>query len=70
MAGNKVGGEKAAITNKKRYGESFYKGIGALGGVKSREGAFSRDRELARTAGRKGGLASRRTRQDKQKHLD
>lgn len=60
MAGTKEGGRKAAITNKQRYGEGFYKGIGAAGGRKSTGGAFKYDRELASRAGRKGGMASRR----------
>lgn len=60
MAGTKEGGRKAAITNKQRYGEGFYVGIGAAGGRKSTGGAFAKNRELAREAGRKGGMASRR----------
>lgn len=45
---------------KERYGEDFYSRIGKLGGLASRGGGFSGDPELAREAGRKGGLAARR----------
>lgn len=60
MSGTREGGLKAAKTNKKRYGDGFYTRIGALGGKKSKGGAFSADPELARVAGRIGGLVSRR----------
>lgn len=61
MAGTQLGGLKAAITNKMRYGKNFYWTIGALGGRKSRGGGFAQNPDLAREAGRKGGMASRRT---------
>lgn len=61
MAGSKAGGMKAAATNKKRYGSEFYMSIGAKGGQKSRGGGFAKNPNLAREAGRLGGLASRRT---------
>ena len=32
MAGTKIGGMKAAATNKKRYGKGFYAKIGRIGG--------------------------------------
>lgn len=60
MAGTKKGGEKAASTNKDRYGSDFYAKIGAKGGKKGRTGGFYANRELARTAGAKGGRISRR----------
>lgn len=60
MAGTEPGGEKAAATNKKRYGSDFYVRIGAIGGKKSRGGGFAKNPELAREAGRKGGMASRK----------
>ena len=60
MAGTKLGGQRAAATNKAKYGASFYADIGALGGKKSSTGGFYANRELAREAGRKGGLKSRR----------
>lgn len=62
MAGTQKGGRKAAATNKMRYGKDFFKEIGKLGGEKSQGGGFAKDSDLAREAGRKGGLASRRTR--------
>ena len=60
MAGTKQGGKKAAATNSQRYGEYFYSKIGAKGGKASTTGGFFANRELARTAGAKGGAASRR----------
>jgi general stress protein YciG len=60
MPGTREGGLKAASTNKKRYGKEFYTRIGAVGGKKSRGGGFAANPELARSAGAKGGRASRR----------
>lgn len=60
MAGTKAGGKRAAETNKKRYGDDFYGRIGAVGGKNGRTGGFYANRELARTAGAKGGRISRR----------
>ncbi|MGH7196187.1 MAG: KGG domain-containing protein [Candidatus Saccharimonadales bacterium] len=61
MAGTKAGGQKAALTNKSRHGKDFYARIGANGGRKGTTGGFAANRELARAAGRKGGMISRRT---------
>ena len=61
MSGTKAGGKKAAATNKERWGEEFYKNIGAKGGRNGRTGGFYANRELARIAGAKGGRKSRRT---------
>lgn len=61
MAGTQKGGAKAADTNKKKYGPDFYARIGSMGGKLGRTGGFYANRELAREAGRKGGLKSRRT---------
>ncbi len=66
MPGTKNGGIKAAETNKKRYGKSFYVRIGAMGGKKSTGGGFAANPELAREAGRKGGLKSRKNKTAKQ----
>jgi general stress protein YciG len=55
MAGNKLGGVRAAAANKQRYGIDFYKQIGKLGGEKSRGGGFSYYPELAKIAGSAGG---------------
>ena len=60
MAGTKAGGQAAAATNKKKYGDDFYARIGSKGGKLGRTGGFAADRELARRAGRIGGLISRR----------
>lgn len=62
MPGTKIGGIKAAETNKRKHGPDFYVRIGALGGQKSRGGGFANNPELAREAGRKGGLKSRKNR--------
>ena len=61
MAGSREGGLKAKQTNLKKYGEDFYKNIGAIGGKLGTTGGFYANRELARTAGAKGGKASKRT---------
>ena len=65
MPGSKIGGKKAAQTTKERHGEDFYKRIGKLSnagweknGRKPR--GFAANPELARVAGRRGGLKSRR----------
>jgi general stress protein YciG len=60
MTATRKGGLKAAKTNYKKYGKDFYKIIGKAGGLTSRGGGFAKYPELAREAGRKGGLASRR----------
>lgn len=61
MTGTVRGGKKAGRTNKQRYGKDYYKKIGALGGKKSIGGGFAANPELAREAGRKGGMVSKRT---------
>lgn len=61
MAGTKTGGVKAAATNKAKHGSDFYAKIGAKGGRAGHTGGFAANPELARVAGRKGGLISRRT---------
>ena len=61
MAGTMAGGKAAAVTNKAIYGAGFYARIGAIGGKKGHTGGFWANRELARTAGAKGGKISRRT---------
>lgn len=71
MAGTKLGGIKAAETNKKRHGEGFYANIGAKGGRNGTTGGFAADvdcncsrlpyRHYVRNcAGAKGGTISRR----------
>lgn len=62
MSGTKEGGAKASETNRKKYGENFYKEIGAIGGSKKNpdKGFGSKTPEERREAGRKGGTISRR----------
>jgi len=60
MPGTKEGGLKAAATNRARHGKEFYARIGAKGGQMGTTGGFAANRELAREAGRKGGMISRR----------
>ncbi len=58
MAGTIAGGKQAAKTNKERYGNDWYEKIGAIGGRKTGLKGFALNRELAKTAGRKGGLVT------------
>lgn len=60
MAGTKEGGRKAAITNKQKYGEDFYKIQGSKGGKNGHTGGFAANPELAKIAGAKGGRISKR----------
>lgn len=61
MSGTKIGGLKAAYTNKLKNGLDFYARIGAMGGRNGHTGGFASNSELARIAGKKGGAKSRRT---------
>lgn len=62
MSGSHAGGIKAAKTNKKLHGANFYAEIGRKGGKKSHPATryFAMHPEIAKTAGTKGGLKSRR----------
>lgn len=69
MAGTKIGGLKAAATNKAKRGADFYAKIGAKGGALGRSGGFASNkrgedgltgRERAAIAGAQGGRISRR----------
>lgn len=60
MSGSRIGGIKAAKTNKRKHGRNFYKEIGAKGGKASTTGGFFADRELASRAGTIGGRRSKR----------
>jgi general stress protein YciG len=59
MAGTKAGGKLAAAKNLARN-PNFYAEIGRKGGVRGHTGGFAANPELARIAGKKGGLISRR----------
>ena len=69
MAGTKIGGAKAAKTNKKRHGKGFYAKIGRMGGKNGHTGGFASDKvgkdgltgfERAKKVGSVGGKISRR----------
>ena len=60
MVGTKAGGIKAAATNLKLHGKDFYRNIGKIGGQNGHTGGFAANPELARIAGRKGGMISKR----------
>ena len=61
MAGNVAGGKKASETNKRLYGNDFYKETGRLGGIKCVPKGFAMmSPEKRSAAGRKGGTKSRR----------
>ena len=65
MAGTLQGGKRAAQTNKERHGEDFYRRIGKLSNASWEKNGrkprgFAANPELARVAGRRGGLKSRR----------
>jgi general stress protein YciG len=60
MAGTVEGGNRAAASNKQRYGADFYKQIGRAGGVKSRGGGFAFDHDRAVYWGSVGGKAPRK----------
>ena len=60
MSGTRTGGLKARDKNLARDPD-FYRRIGKIGGQNGNTGGFAANRELARIAGRKGGLISRRS---------
>ena len=69
MAGTKLGGLRAAATNIRKYGDDFYRRIGAEGGRLGTTGGFASDkvgsdgltgRQRAAKAGACGGRISRR----------
>ena len=63
MAGTKIGARKAAAKNLAKDPD-FYKKIGSKGGKAGNTGGFAANPELARIAGRLGGLKSRRTKKE------
>ena len=60
MAGTKTGSIKAKQTIKETYGEDFFVNIGRKGGRRCVSKGFGKNKELASSAGRKGGLKSKR----------
>lgn len=60
MVGTKAGGQAAKKTNLEKHGSDFYHRIGAKGGRNGHTGGFASNPELAKIAGRKGGLKSTR----------
>lgn len=67
MSGTKEGGLKARKTNLKKYGKDFYQNIGRMGGKNGHTGGFATvgengEHTLAKAAGKKGGIISRRGR--------
>lgn len=60
MSGTKVGGSKARETNKAKYGSDYYAQIGRIGGHNGHTGGFAANTDLAKEAGRLGGLKSKR----------
>lgn len=67
MSGTVAGGKKAALTNKMKYGNDFYKRIGHQGGSNGHNGGFASDKvgkdgltgpERAILAGAEGGRKS------------
>lgn len=60
MAGTKEGGLKACKTNYEKHGKDFYRNIGRKGGSKTGKKGFALNPELAKIAGRRGGLISKR----------
>lgn len=63
MAGTRIGGLKAAAKNLARD-PKFYSKIGRRGGKNGHTGGFHANPELARIAGRKGGLISKRKKKE------
>ena len=60
MGQTSEGAKKAAQTMKEKYGEDFYARIGARGGSVCKPKGFALNIALAREAGRRGGLKSKR----------
>jgi len=54
MPGNRIGGLKAAATNKERHGKDFYRNIGRQGGRAGNTGGFYGNSKRAKEAGASG----------------
>lgn len=64
MSGTVSGGKQAAKTNKRRYGDDFYRTISRMGGLAQVPKGFAMSADRAKEAGRKGGLASKHARKE------
>lgn len=60
MSGTRLGGQKAAKTNKEKHGKDFYREIGRKGGKNGHTGGFYGDPKRASICGAKGGRISKR----------
>ena len=60
MSQTKEGAIKAREANYSKYGRDFYKKIGSEGGKAKVPKGFGKNKELARTAGSRGGTISKR----------
>lgn len=61
MSGTKEGGIKCRDENKRKYGEDFYKKIGAKGGAKKVKKGFAlMDKSKVAAIGARGGRISKR----------
>lgn len=69
ISGNKIGGQKARNTNISKYGQDFFRRIGALGGKRGTTGGFHylmlHDPQKLKQIGIKGGSISKRRKYDK-----
>jgi general stress protein YciG len=70
MSGSRAGGQKAAATNKARYGRGFYALIGRLGGQAGTGHKFGHGRIDPATAGKLGGRKSRKRLTNQGDHHD
>jgi general stress protein YciG len=61
MSQSKAGAIKARNTLKEKYGADYYVNMGRAGGLVKGVKGFALNRELARTAGAKGGAKSKRS---------
>lgn len=73
MSGTKIGGLRAAQTNKKLHGPDYYAKIGSIGGKKSTTGGFASQKigadgltgpERAKLVGAIGGFKSSRRKKE------
>ena len=60
MSGTKEGGLKGKKTIYAKHGKNFYKNIGRIGGLRCVPKGFAMNPELAKKAGKIGGMISKR----------